>query len=139
MTLLLHIPPRDGAPVACDMSTARDTPDERVREYAALFATALLRRERTADAVVLTFAPQARDQVLDLAQREGACCPFVDYRVEQAGEELVWTITNPQAGADQHAIDVMLDALLALPDHAVEGVVHPPLRALACSHGEDGR
>ena len=116
MTLLLHIPPRDDAPIACDMNAAGDTPDERLREYAALFAGALVRRERTAGAVVLAFRPDARTQVIDLARREAACCPFVDYRVELTGTEVIWTTTNPRA--DDTQIDVMLDALHALPDHA---------------------
>lgn len=116
MTLLLHIPPRDDAPIACDMSTATDTPDTRLREYAALFADALVRRERTADAVVLAFRPDARARVIDLAQREAACCPFVDYRVELIGAEVIWTTSNPRA--EHTEIDAMLDAFHALADHA---------------------
>ena len=122
MTLLLHIPPREAAPVACDMRTARDTPDERLDESQALFARALVRRERTPDAVVLAFAVAAREQVVDLAQREAACCPFVDYRVELAGDELIWTTTNPRTGDDRAAVDVMLDAFHALADHADDTV-----------------
>jgi hypothetical protein len=117
MTLLLHIPPRASAPVACDMSTARDTPEERLREYTALFAHALVRRERTADAVVLAFRPTVGEQVVDLARREAACCPFGDYRVELTGDEVIWTTS----GDDRSAVDVMLDAFHALPDHADGG------------------
>ena len=122
MTLLLHIPPREAAPVACDMSTARDAPEERLGEYRALFAQALVRRERTPEAVVLTFTPAAREQVVDVAQREAACCPFVDYRVQLTGDELIWTTTNPQTGDDRAAIGVVLDAFHALADHADDDV-----------------
>jgi hypothetical protein len=94
----MHLPPLPGAPIACDMTTAGDTPDERIAECGDLFARTLLRRERRADAVVLAFRADAREQVEDLARREHACCPFLDYRVEAAGDEVVWTITSPSAG-----------------------------------------
>jgi hypothetical protein len=117
MTLLLHIPPRDGAALACDMRTARDTPEERLREYTVLFAHALVRRERPADAVVLAFRPVVREQIVDLARREAACCPFAEYRVELTDDEVIWTTTNSRAGDDRAAVDVMLDAFYALADH----------------------
>jgi hypothetical protein len=101
----MHIPARENAPIACDMSDARDTPDERLLEYETLFARSLLRLERTAGAVVLAFRAEAREQVEDLARREAACCPFADYRVELREGELIWTIT---------AVDVLLDAFCAI-------------------------
>ena len=72
MTTVLHLPATPDAPIACDMSTARDTPDERLAEYGALFERALLRRERRADAVVFWFRGDAgtREHVDDLARRE---------------------------------------------------------------------
>ena len=78
------------------MSTAEDTPEERLREYRVLFDRALLRHERRPGATVLTFRgdPGTRAAVEDLARREAACCPFLDYRVETAGAELVWTISG---------------------------------------------
>ena len=48
MTATLHLPARAGAPIACDMSTAPDTPDQRLAEYRELFVRALVRRERRA-------------------------------------------------------------------------------------------
>ena len=42
MTTTLHLPARAGAAIACDMTTASDTPDERMREYDRLFAGAML-------------------------------------------------------------------------------------------------
>ena len=115
MTELLHLPPRPGARVACDMTTAVDTPAERLGEYGRLFAAALLRRERTADAVILAFRsdPETRDRVLALAKREAACCPFLDYRVETAGDELHWTLAGPVDGDDRGSIGVILDGFHA--------------------------
>jgi hypothetical protein len=118
MTNVLHLPARADAPIACDMSEARDTPEDRLAEYHELFERALRSREHHADSVVLRFDAAAREQVEDLASREHACCPFVDYRVETAGEEVVWTTTNPVSGEQRAAVDVMLDALYALPEHA---------------------
>ena len=120
MTNTFHIKAVPGARVACDMSTARDTPDERLAAYEGLFDRALLRRERSADTVVFCFSadPGTRDAVEDLAHREAACCPFLDYRVETAGDEVIWTITNAVSGEERASIDVVLDALHALPDHA---------------------
>lgn len=114
--------------MACDMRTARDTPDERLREYRALFAQALARRERLADATVLAFRPEVREQILGLAHREAACCAFADYRVELAGDEVIWTTTNPRTGDDRAAVDVMLDALYALADHDEAGGLFDPAR-----------
>ena len=119
MTNSLHLPARPDAPIVCDMSTAQDTPGERLREYGRLFETALLRRERRTDSVSFWFRadPGTREALEELARRESACCPFLDYRVETVGDELVWTTTNVVTGEEHVAIDVFLDALHALPDH----------------------
>jgi hypothetical protein len=116
MTTILHLQARPDAPIACDMSSARDTPDERLAEYRELFERALRHRERRADGVAFAFRADAgtREQVDDLARREHACCPFLDYRIETAGDEVIWTIT----GDGRAGVDVILDAFHALPDHA---------------------
>jgi hypothetical protein len=120
MTTVLHLPAHTDVPIACDMSTARDTPDERLAEYGDLFERALLGRERRGEAAVLTFRGDARTraQVEDLARREHLCCPFLDYRVETVGDEVIWTMTNIVVGQDRAAVDVVLDAFHALPEHA---------------------
>lgn len=56
--------------------------------------------------------------VEDLARREAACCPFLDYRVDTGGAEIVWTITNVIPGAERSAVDATIDAFYELPDHA---------------------
>jgi hypothetical protein len=120
MTSVLHLQGQTGAPVACDMSTARDTPEERLAEYRGLFERALLRRERRPDAVVFAFRADGgtRAQIDDLAGREHACCPFLDYRIETVGDEVIWTTTNVVIGDERAAVDVFLDAFHAFPDHA---------------------
>jgi hypothetical protein len=116
MTDTMHLPATPDAPIACDMRTASDTPEERIAEYGRLFDRALLRRERRAGSVVFWFTADARAAVESLARREAACCPFLDYRVEPAGQDVVWTITGGrEAGA-------VLDEFHALPDRAVNGV-----------------
>ena len=122
MTTVLHLSARTDAPVACDMSTARDTPEERLAEYGELFERSLLNRERRADSVVFWFRAEAREQVEDLVQREHACCPFFDFRVEAVGHEVIWTTTNGVAGEDRAAVDVHLDEFYALPDHTGSGL-----------------
>jgi hypothetical protein len=120
MTNVLHLQGQTNVPIVCDMSTARDTPDERVAEWGELFDRALLSRERRDDAVVFSFRAGAgrREQLEDLARREHACCPFLDFRLETVGDEVVWTTTNVVAGDDHASIDVFLDALHHLPEHA---------------------
>jgi hypothetical protein len=110
----LHIPARPDAPIACEMSAAVDTPDERLAEYGRLF------EERGDGTVTLTLRADdgVRELADTLAHREAACCPFVDYHVETLGDEVIWTITNPVTGEGRASVDVMLDAFHALPDHA---------------------
>jgi hypothetical protein len=120
MTSVLHLPPRPDAPIACDMSTATDTPDERIGAYRRLFEHALARHERREHSVVFAFRATrgTRDVVEDLARREADCCPFLDYRVETAGDGVTFTITNPVTGTNRAEAEATLDAFHALPDHA---------------------
>jgi hypothetical protein len=120
MTTALHLTAQPNAPIACDMSTAQDTPDERLAEYRRLFERALLRRERRADAVVfhLRADPGIREAIDDLARREAACCPFLEYRVETVGHEVIYTIANPITDERRATVEIGLDAIHALADHA---------------------
>jgi hypothetical protein len=59
-----------------------------------------------------------REALHNLARREAACCPFLDYRVETLGEQVIWTTSSPLAASERTGIDAFLDALYALPDHA---------------------
>ena len=120
----LHLQARLDAPIACDMSAAPDTPDERLAEYGELFERALVRRDRLPDGVVfgLRADPGTREQVDDLARREHACCPFLDYRIETVGDEIIWTTTWSGSDVERAGVDAILDAMHALPDHAGEGM-----------------
>jgi hypothetical protein len=122
MTDVLHLPARASAPVACDMSTAADTPGERLLAYRRLFEGALLRRERRADSVVFAFRAGAgtRDAVQDLARREAACCPFLDQLVVTVEDEVIWTVS----GDGRSGVESVLAAFEALPDDA--GAVRRP-------------
>ena len=79
MTKLLSIAPQPDAPIACDMSGARDTLEDRLAEYRRLFEHALIGRESTETATTFRFAarPGVREWVCDLAKREAACCSFL--------------------------------------------------------------
>jgi hypothetical protein len=119
MTLVLHLPAQAGAPIACDMSSAVDTPEDRLASYGRLFEDALVGRRRDQLAVVFAFRRTAEtlETVESLARREAACCPFLHHRIETAGDEVVWTITSPVTGPERAAVDATLDAFYALPEH----------------------
>ena len=80
--------------------------------YHRRFETALPRRERRTDSASFWFRPDPgnREALETLARTESACCPFLDYRVELAGDELVWTTTDIAPGDEHAAIDDFLDA-----------------------------
>ena len=120
MKLLLAIDETPGAPLACNMSDAPDTPEQRIAEYVRLFAHALVDRERTADAVEFRFAakPGVAEWVSDLARREAACCPFCSYRVSLFEDRVVWR-TSSQAGP---AAQATLDEFYAGPERFADGL-----------------
>jgi hypothetical protein len=122
MTTVLHIPAQLDVPIACDMSTATDTFDERFAAYGRLFERSLLGRELRDESVVLTFSSDARAAVEDLVRREAACCPFVDYRVEVVADTVVWTTTNLRSGDERADVDVILESFYELPDHVGSGL-----------------
>lgn len=115
----LIIQEKPGAPIACDMTTAADTPEARLAEYARLFAHALVNVERTAEAVEFKFAAKAgvADWIVDLARREAACCPFFTYEITFSADRVVWR-TSSQAGP---AAQTILDEFGALPAQVAEG------------------
>jgi hypothetical protein len=119
-TQLMLFEERPGAPIACDMTGAGDTAEERFAEYGRLFGHALLDRARTADAVVFTFAakPGVGAWVADLARREAACCPFSTYDVKLIGDRVVWR-TSSGGGP---IVQAFLDELHGLPDRIGDGL-----------------
>ncbi|MES1207026.1 MAG: hypothetical protein ABUS79_13900 [Pseudomonadota bacterium] len=108
------------APLACDLSDATDTPEERLAEYGRLFAHALIGRGRTPDGATFTFAAKAGvfEWVADLARREAACCPFLGHEVRRDGAHVTWRFST-QRGA---TADAVLDEVHDLPDRfAIQG------------------
>ena len=94
--------PKTTPAVVCDMSSARDSAQERLAEYVRLFDAAFISRERTADGVRwrLRADPGIEAWARDLAARENACCAFMTNTVTLAGEHLLWdasTIDDPVA------------------------------------------
>ena len=100
MTTLLSITARPDAPIACDMTVAEDTVPDRMAEYRRLFEQALIERTSTGTTSSFTLAakPGVRDWLLDLAQREAACCPFLSYEVTTDEGHLTWTISGADLG-----------------------------------------
>jgi hypothetical protein len=112
------------APVACDMTGASDTADERLAEYGRLFVHALVGRERTRDGVQYRFAakPGVAAWAADLARREALCCPSLSYRVRREGDTVLYDIGWKAARQIGAAAEVMLDELHAMPDRFADGM-----------------
>jgi hypothetical protein len=117
---IVHFEEKPGTPIACDLTGAGDTAEERLAEYGRLFAHALIDRARTSDAVVFTFAAKAgvAEWVADLARREAACCPFSTYDVQLIDDRVVWR-TSSQRGP---VVQAFLDVFHGLPDRVDGGV-----------------
>ncbi len=109
----------DNRPIACDMTTAPDTPDERVAEYQALFGATLVARERTDTGIRfrLRAAPGVADHVRDLAAREKACCAFFDFTITETADEVIWDSTV----IDDPIARQILDEYYELPVNAAGG------------------
>jgi hypothetical protein len=104
----------DRIPIVCDMSGSADTPAERLEAYAALFADALVGRERTDSGIRFRFAagPGLEARVLDLAAKEKTCCPFFTFAVNVDGDEVWWDASV----VDDDAARAMLEGFYALAD-----------------------
>ena len=119
-TDVLTIDETPGAAIACDLTGASDTAEERIAEYGRLFAHALIARDRSADAVEFAFAAKAgvAEWVTELARKESACCPFFSYRVSVHDDRVVWRISS-QAGP---AAQATLDEFYAGPERFGDGM-----------------
>jgi hypothetical protein len=116
----MELPAAD-TPVVCDLSTATDTPEQRLDEYHRLFNQALISRDRTGNNGV-RFRLRAEDGieswVRDLAAREKACCAFFAFDITTIGDEVIWmaeVIDNDTARA-------VLDEFYALTENATKSV-----------------
>jgi hypothetical protein len=111
--------------IACDMTEAPDTAEERMAEYDRLFTQALAGRDRTASGVRLRFraVDGIEAWVRDLAAREEACCPFYDFEVATTDGQVWWDVSLV-AGvtADPHTARTLLDTYYHAPDYAADGI-----------------
>jgi hypothetical protein len=116
----------DTSAIACDMTDASDTADERMAEYDRLFTQALAGRDRTDGGVRLRFrADEGLEAwVRDLAAREKACCPFYNFTVSTTGGE-VWlhiSLVDGVGEGDAATARALLDTYYYAPDYAAEGI-----------------
>jgi hypothetical protein len=105
--------------VACDMTTAADTPQQRVAEYGRLFAGHLVGRERTAEGIRFRFRADEGVEawVRDLSAREKACCPFADFTIATVDGQVRWDITV----IDDDLARAVLDDFYRTPETIGEG------------------
>ncbi|MEO3872219.1 hypothetical protein ABGB18_25685 [Nonomuraea sp. B12E4] len=115
----MDIPPAS-TPVACNMTTAVDTPQQRVDDYWSLFGRHLLGRERTAEGIRfrLRAEPGVEEQARDLAAREKACCAFFAFDVRADGDQVIWDC----AVSDDDTARAMLEEFYHLPETAGRGL-----------------
>jgi hypothetical protein len=108
------------APLVCDMTTATDTPQERLAEWGRLFDHALAGRERTSDAVIWRFTahPGVEAWARDLAERESACCAFLTFTVTAQEGQVIYRIEGDSNPMVQAALDEIND----VPDHIAAGI-----------------
>ena len=106
-------------PIACDMTDAPDTPEERVAEYDRLFSQAFVGRERTPTGVRFRLRADEGVEawVRDLAAREKACCPFFDYTIATVGAEVHWDMSV----VDDDNARAVLDEFYDVPETAAGG------------------
>jgi hypothetical protein len=111
---------RSSTPIVCDMTAAPDTPRERLAEWGRLFEHALADGERTTDGVIWRFVarPGVEEWVRDLAEREAACCRFLDFAVTADDAQVTYRIT----GDDDPMVQAALDEIHAVPTHIAEGI-----------------
>lgn len=105
--------------IVCDMTGAPDTLAERMEEYARLFQTAYLGRDRdqTGARWLLRADPGVEEWARDLANRENACCAFMTSTVTRQGDLVIWHMTT----IDDEAAKAVLDVFHDLPTHRLTG------------------
>jgi hypothetical protein len=111
--------------IACDLTDAPDTAEERMAEYDRLFSQVLVGRERADAGVRLRFRADEGVEawVRDLAAREKACCPFYDFAVGTTDGQVWWDISLVDGVADdENTARTLLDTYYHAPDYAADGV-----------------
>jgi hypothetical protein len=98
--------------VMCDMTDAPDTGEQRLQEYARLFAAAFVDRERTEGGGMrwrLRAYPGIEVWARDLAAREAACCAFLTITVTVADGQVLWETTTIDDPAARAVVDMLYD------------------------------
>ena len=97
--------------IVCDLTSAPDTGDERVAEYARFFHAAFVSRERTDDRVTWRLRADTGIEAWarDLAARENACCAFMTHTVTVVGEHVVWQATTIDDPTARGVLDLYYD------------------------------
>jgi hypothetical protein len=105
--------------VACDMTAAPDTPQQRMAEYGRLFTQHLVGRERTVAGIRFRLRADAgvEEWVRDLSAREKACCPFADFTIATVDGQVAWDITV----IDDDTARAVLDEFYRVPETMGEG------------------
>jgi len=105
--------------MVCDMTTAPDTPTERVADYERLFTSALIGRERTDRSIRFRFRLEdgVEARVRDLADREKACCPFFTFTVTTHDDEIRWDASV----VDDAIARQILEEFYLLPETVADG------------------
>jgi hypothetical protein len=100
-------------PIVCDMTSAPDTGAERLAEYARLFESAYLGRDRdqAGSRWLLRAGPGVEEWARDLAERENACCAFMTSTVTREGDLVIWHMT----AIDDETANAVLDLFHDLP------------------------
>jgi hypothetical protein len=109
-----------GPPIVCDMTGAPDTGPERLAEYARLFETAYLGRDRDQAGArwLLRADPGVEEWARDLAERENACCAFMTSTVAREGDLVIWSLTTIDDKAARAVLDLFYDLPLQHRDKA---------------------
>jgi hypothetical protein len=117
--------PAPTTPIVCDVTEAPDTAEERTAEWGRLLAAAYTGRERTDGGVRLRLRADEGIEawVRDLAARDKACCPFLDFTVTTAPDAVRWEVTVAAGTVmDDDLARTVMDEFYDLPDTIGGGV-----------------
>jgi len=88
----------EGMPNACILTT--DDYAARLAWIASLNSTALRDEHREDLRLDLLYAPESRDRVLELIEREKACCAFLSFTLHDEPGQLRLVIQAPETARD---------------------------------------
>ncbi len=114
-----------GAPIACTLSIGDYR--QRLAEIAVLARDALRSHERDGLVLRLKYAATAVDRVKEMVDREQECCAFMNFKLQEEGEEILVTISAPEEA--RVAAETLFEHFVP----AEAGAGGPTRIALACS------